>query len=168
VSYVFPLDVHLTSMELCTRDEEEDIIVVVKCKEHSYLHGIDERYGLETYDYTHSLHLGDHEPSILGISLVAQGITIDGGVEHIPCGTTIKEVCVPTYCGNGYIEDVDTSVCDCGAIPSKRLLDREFEHIIEFGFSRGEKLIDELHRATYSLKIDLQLGISPDYFWVSL
>jgi hypothetical protein len=52
---------------------------------------------------------------------------------------------------------MDTSVWDCGAIPSKRLLDRDFEHTIDFGLSRGEELIDELHRATYSSKNDLRL-----------
>ena len=43
-------------------------------------------------------------------------------------------------------------------IPLERLLDRDFEHTIEFGLSRDEKLIDELHRATYSSKIDLRFG----------
>jgi hypothetical protein len=136
----------------------EELLVMVEHEEHSYLHGLDERYGLETSDYTHSLHLGDHEPLLLGSPLTAQVITVDGGVEHIPCGPTIREVYAPTYCGNGYIEDVDTSIWDCGVIPSERLLDRDFEHTIEFGLSRGEKLIDELHRATYSSKIDLRLG----------
>jgi hypothetical protein len=65
------------------------------------------------------------------------------------------EVYAPTYCGNGYIEDVDTSVWDCGVIPLERLLDKDFEHTIEFGFSRGKELIYDLHRATYSSKIDL-------------
>jgi len=195
----FPLDVDLTSRELCMREDEEEVgklthelhielslthsssfqssmadktyedvsgtyglieepLVMVKHEEHSDLHGLDERYGLEISDYTHSLHLGDHEPLILGSPLTAQFITVDGGVEHIPCGPTIRDVYAHTYCGNGYIEDVDISVWDCVAIPSERLLDREFEHTIEFGLSRGEKLIDELHRVAYSLKIDLQLG----------
>jgi hypothetical protein len=66
---------------------------------------------------------------------MVQVIIVDGGVEHIPCGPVIREVCAPTYCGNGYIEDVDTSVWDCGSIPSERLLDMDFEHTIEFGFS---------------------------------
>jgi hypothetical protein len=58
---------------------------------------------------------------------------------------TIREVCAPTYCGNGYIEDLNTSIWDCGVIPSERLLDRDFEHTIDFGLSKGKKLIDELH-----------------------
>jgi hypothetical protein len=127
-----------------TRDSREDLIVMVEHEEHSYLHGLDERYGLETSDYTHSLHLGDHEPLLLGSPLIDQVIIVDGRFEHIPCGPAIKEVYAPTYCGNGYIEDVDTSIWDCGVIPSERLLDRDFKHTIEFGWSRGEKLIDEL------------------------
>jgi len=103
-------------------------------------------YGLDTSDYTHSLHLGDHEPLLLGSALMTQVITVDGGVEHIPCGSTIMEVYALTYFGNGYIEDVDTSLWDCGAIPSERLLDMDFEHTIEFRLSRGEKLIDEVHQ----------------------
>jgi hypothetical protein len=103
---------------------DEDILVMVEHEEHSNLHGLDEIYVLETYDYTHSLHIGDHETLLLGIPLMAQVITVDGGVEHIPCGPTIREVCAPTYCGNGYIKDMDLSVWDCGAIPSKRLLER--------------------------------------------
>jgi hypothetical protein len=110
------------------------------------------------FDYTHSLHLGDHEPLLLGSPLMDQVIIVNGGVDHIPFGSAIKEVYAPTYCGNGYIEDVDTSIWDCGAIPSVRLLNMDFEHTIEFGLSRGEKLLDELHRATYSSKIDLRLG----------
>jgi hypothetical protein len=39
-----------------------------------------------------------------------------------------------------------------------RFLDMEFEHTIEFGLSRGEKLIDDIHREIYSSKIDLRLG----------
>jgi len=113
---------------------------------------------LRDYDCTHSLHLGGHEPLLLRSPLTAQVITVDGGVEHIPCGPTIREVYAPTYCGNGYIEDVDTSVWDCGAIPSEIFLDRDFEHTLEFGLSTGEELIDELHQATYSSKIDFRLG----------
>jgi hypothetical protein len=41
-----------------------------------------------------------------------------GGVEHIPCKLAIREVCAPTYCKNGYTEEVDASIWDCGAIPS--------------------------------------------------
>ena len=44
----------------------EELLVIVKNEEHSYLHGMDEIYGLETSDYTHRLHLRDHEPLILG------------------------------------------------------------------------------------------------------
>jgi hypothetical protein len=53
---------------------------------------------------------------------------------------------------------VDTLVWDCGVIPSERLLERDFEHTIEFGLSRGEKLIYELHRTTYSSNFDFRLG----------
>ena len=123
----------------------EELLVMVECEGHSNLHGLDERYGLESFDYTHSLHPIDHEPLILGSPLMAQVIIVDGGVEHIPWGPAIREVYAPTYCGNGYIEDVHTSIWDCRAIPSERLLDRDFEHISEFGLSRGKKLIDELH-----------------------
>jgi hypothetical protein len=97
----------------------EEFCVMVERKEHTYLHGLDEMYGLETHDYTHSLHLGDFKPLRLESPLMAPVITVDEGVEHIPCGPTIREVYVPTYCGNGYIENVDTSVWDCGEIPSK-------------------------------------------------
>ena len=86
----------------------EELFVIVKREEHSNLHGNDKRYGLEISDYTHSLHLGDHEPLLLGIPLLAQVITVDRGVEHISCGPVIKEVYAPAYCGNGYIEGVDT------------------------------------------------------------
>jgi hypothetical protein len=136
----------------------EELLVMVERKDHSDLHGLDEMYDLETFDYTHGLYLGDHDPFLLGSPLTAQVITIDGRVEHIPCGTAIREVCAPTYCGNGYIEVMHTSVWDCRVIPSKRLLDKDLEHIIEFRLSRGEKLIDEIHRATYSSKIDLRMG----------
>ena len=104
------------------------------------------------------MHCGDHEPLILGSQLTTQVINVDGGVEHIPCRPTIRELYAPTYCGNWYIEDVDTLVWDCGVIPSERLLEREFEHTIEFGLSRGEKLIYELHRTTYSSNFDFWLG----------
>jgi hypothetical protein len=108
-----------------TYDLMEELLVMVEGEEHSDLHGLDERYCLETSNYTHSLHLGDHEPLFLGSSLMAQVITVDGGDEHIPCGLVTREVYARTYCGNGYIEDVDTSVWDCGAIPPERLLDRD-------------------------------------------
>ena len=81
----------------------EELLVMVEREEHSDLHGLDERYGLETSDYTHSLHLGDHEPLLLGSPLTTQIITVDGGVEHIPCGPAIREVYAPTFCGNIYI-----------------------------------------------------------------
>ena len=81
-----------------------------------------------------------------------------GEVENIPCRPTIRELYAPTYCGYWYIEDVDTLVWDCGVIPSERLLERDFEHTIEFGLSRGEKLIYELHRTTYSSNFDFRLG----------
>jgi hypothetical protein len=32
----------------------EELLVMVEREEHSNLHGLDERYGLETSDYTHS------------------------------------------------------------------------------------------------------------------
>jgi hypothetical protein len=54
-----------------------------------------------------------------------QVIIVDGGIEHIPCGPSIMEVSAPIYCGNGYIEDVDTLIWDCGAILSERLPDRD-------------------------------------------
>jgi hypothetical protein len=123
----------------------EEALGMVKHEGHTNLHGLDERYVLETSDYTHSLHLGDHEPLLLGSPLTTQVIIVDMGVEHISCGPTIEEVYASTYCGDGYIENVDTSVWDCGAIPSERLLDKDFEHTIEFGLSGGEKLIDEFH-----------------------
>jgi hypothetical protein len=72
---------------------------MVEHEEHSDLHGLYERYVLETSDYTHILHLGDHEPLLLGSPLTAQVITIYGGVQHIPCGATIVEVYAPTYWG---------------------------------------------------------------------
>jgi hypothetical protein len=53
---------------------------------------------------------------------------------------------------------MDTLVWDCGVIPLEILLDRDFEHTFEFGLSKGEELIDELHQETYSLKIDIRLG----------
>jgi hypothetical protein len=136
----------------------EELVVMVKHMEHSHFHRLDEIYGLGTSDYMHILHLGDHEPLILGSSLKTHVINVDGGVEHLPCGPNNMEVCAPNYYVNGYIEDVDTSIWDCGAIPSERLIDRDFEHITEFGLSRSEKLIDELHQVAYSLNIDLQLG----------
>jgi hypothetical protein len=136
----------------------EELLVVIEHKGHSDMQGLDETYGIETFDYTHSLHIGDHELVLLVSPLTAQVITENRGVEHISCGIAIKEVYAPMYCGNGYIEDVDTSVRDCGEIPSYRLLDRDFEHTLEFGLSRDKEWIYEIHRATYSLKIDLQLG----------
>jgi hypothetical protein len=84
-------------------DLMEELIVMVKHEEHSYLHKLDERYVLETSDYTHILHLGDHEPLLLGSPLTTQVITVDGGFEHIPCGLAIREVYAPTFCGNIYI-----------------------------------------------------------------
>jgi hypothetical protein len=41
------------------------------------------------------------------------------------------EVYAPTYCGNGYIKDVNTLVWDCGEIPSERLLDMDVENTLE-------------------------------------
>jgi len=58
-----------------TQDLREEICVMVEHEEYSDLCGLDERYGLETFDYTHSLHLGDHEPLLLGSTLMAQAIT---------------------------------------------------------------------------------------------
>jgi hypothetical protein len=121
----------------------EEFLVVIEHEGHSDLQGLDKRHGLE--NYTHSLHLGDHEPLLLGSPLTAQVITGNRGVDHIPCGPTIREVYAPTYCGNGYIEDVDTSIWDCGVIPSERLLDRDVEHTLEFGLSKDKEWIDELH-----------------------
>jgi hypothetical protein len=84
---------------------------------------------------------------------MAQVIIVYGGVDHMPCGPAIREVYAHTYCGNGYIENVDTSVWDCGVIPSERLIGRDFDHTIEFGFSRGKNFIDEIHREAYSSKV---------------
>ena len=72
----------------------EELVMMVKHDDHSYLHGIDKRYGLETYDYTHSLLLGYHEPLILGSPLMAQIIILDRAVEHIPCGDMFVKECL--------------------------------------------------------------------------
>ena len=57
----------------------EELLVMVECEEHSYLHGLDEMYVLDTFDYTHSIYLGYHEPLILGSQLMTQVINVDGG-----------------------------------------------------------------------------------------
>jgi hypothetical protein len=102
----FPLDVDVTSRELCMRDDEEEVrnlthelhmelsmahsstfhssmavrtyedvsgtygfieelLVMVDHEEHSYLHGLENRYGLETSYYTHNLHLGYNDATSL-------------------------------------------------------------------------------------------------------
>jgi hypothetical protein len=77
----------------------EELLVMIEHEGHSNLQGLDERYGLETFDYTHSLHLGDHEPLLLGSPLMAQVITGDRGVEHIPCGPAIRRYMHPLIVG---------------------------------------------------------------------
>jgi len=123
----------------------EKLLVMVEREENSHLHGIDERFGLETYDITHSMHIGYHEPLLLGSPLTTQIIIVDGGVEHIPCGPAMREVYAPMDCRNEYIEDLETSIWDCGVIPSEILIDRDFESTIEFVFSRGEELIYDIY-----------------------
>ena len=127
-------------------------------EEHLDLQALEERYDPEVFYFARILHYRDREPLLLESPSKAQIKATDGIVEHIPCGPAIREVYAPTYCGNGYIEDVDRSIWDYGVIPSERLLDRDFEHTIEFGLSRDEKLIDELHRVAYSWKFDIRLG----------
>jgi hypothetical protein len=55
------------------------------------------------------LHHWDHEPSVLESPLKAQVIAIDEIVEHISRGLANLEVYASTHCGNGRVEDVDTS-----------------------------------------------------------
>jgi hypothetical protein len=44
--------------------------------------------------------------------LKAQVTATDEMVEYIPCGPTYRELYASFDCGNGYIEDVDTSIWD--------------------------------------------------------
>ena len=77
----------------------EELLVMVERKEDLDLHGLDERYNLENFDYTHSMHHGDYEPLLFGIPLTTQVITIDRGVEHIHCGLSIGEYMHPLIMG---------------------------------------------------------------------
>jgi hypothetical protein len=155
-----PLDVDLTSRELCMRDDEEEVGKLT--------HELHMDSSLEhSSSFKSSMAVRTRE-DVSGTYVLTKDLlmrveceehsNLYGVVEHIPCGLDIKEVCAPTYSGNGYIEDMDTSIWDCGAIPSERILDRDFKHTIKFGWSKGKELIDELHQETYSSKIYLRLG----------
>jgi hypothetical protein len=98
-----------------THDSREEPLMAVKHEEHSYFHGIEERYESKIYYYTHSLHHENHEPPPLESPLKAQVIAIYEIVGNIPCGPANREVHASMDCGNGYNEYVDTSIWVLGS-----------------------------------------------------
>jgi hypothetical protein len=75
-----------------THDSRKKPFVTIPHEEHSELQVLEERFYAEGFDHALSFHCGDHEPFLLEIPLKAQGLAMEEMVEHIPCGSTRKEV----------------------------------------------------------------------------
>ena len=95
----------------------------VEHEEHSDLLALAERSDPEVFDSAPILHYRDRELPLLESPLKAQVRATCDIVEHIPCGSTNKEVCASLDGGDMYITDEDTPIWDPEPVDTSGVID---------------------------------------------